>query len=418
MSSREPLWFCHECHSEMRPLMVPDPACASCHGSFVEKMENPSDDPRHFSHDDEHGGEMPPGMDTFLLSLQSLMDRGINRSAGRPATGPAVTFELRGSHGARTVSLGGPNTLRRGSEGGSGGRNELPGPIPVMSSFVRAPPNNNDTERTAIQGPLMAQYLMAILGQRELPATMFGVPENGRMGDYVFNQEALDQIISQIMENSNAHRPVPATEEIIAKLPREVLMEGSATLEQDCAVCKEQFKLETDDPDEQVVITLPCKHPFHEPCILPWLKSSGTCPVCRHALVPQPEHHPTPPVNPGNDSDGAGGSRRRNPSPGSSPAHGPEPGGLFHAIFGGLSGSGGGNRNTDNSSGGGGGTNPWSTNNESRNAVRSPFPHQQSSPDRSQHRRTDSHIDSHPPSSSERGGPNNNVPGGWSEDLD
>jgi len=25
------------------------------------------------------------------------------------------------------------------------------------------------------------------------------------------------------MENSNAHRPIPATEEIIAKLPREVL---------------------------------------------------------------------------------------------------------------------------------------------------------------------------------------------------
>lgn len=37
---------------------------------------------------------------------------------------------------------------------------------------------------------------------------------------------ALDNIITQIMENSNAHRPVPATEEIIAKLSREVLMEG------------------------------------------------------------------------------------------------------------------------------------------------------------------------------------------------
>ena len=37
---------------------------------------------------------------------------------------------------------------------------------------------------------------------------------------------ALDQVITQIMEHSNAHRPVPATEEIIEKLPREVLMEG------------------------------------------------------------------------------------------------------------------------------------------------------------------------------------------------
>ena len=37
---------------------------------------------------------------------------------------------------------------------------------------------------------------------------------------------ALDQVITQIMEQSNANRPVPATEEIVEKLPREVLMEG------------------------------------------------------------------------------------------------------------------------------------------------------------------------------------------------
>ena len=37
---------------------------------------------------------------------------------------------------------------------------------------------------------------------------------------------ALDQVITQIMEHSNAHRPVPATQEIIEELPREVLMEG------------------------------------------------------------------------------------------------------------------------------------------------------------------------------------------------
>lgn len=103
------------------------------------------------------------------------------------------------------------------------------------------------------------------------------------------------------MENSNAHRPVPATEEMMAKLPREVLTAGcmcsisrlvylsltpsqAATLGRDCAVCKDTFKLETEDPDEQIVITLPCKHPFHEPCIIPWLKSSGTCPVCRYAF--------------------------------------------------------------------------------------------------------------------------------------
>lgn len=37
---------------------------------------------------------------------------------------------------------------------------------------------------------------------------------------------ALDQIITQIMENSNSHAPVPATEEIMDKLPRSILEEG------------------------------------------------------------------------------------------------------------------------------------------------------------------------------------------------
>jgi len=59
---------------------------------------------------------------------------------------------------------------------------------------------------------------------------------------------------------------------------------SASTLELDCAVCKEQFKVQTEDPAEQIVVTLPCKHPFHEPCIVPWLKSSGTCPVCRYVF--------------------------------------------------------------------------------------------------------------------------------------
>jgi len=113
-------------------------------------------------------------------------------------------------------------------------------------------------------------------------------PEEGRLGDYALTQQALDQIMTALMENSNAHRPAPATDEVLNKLEREVLEEGAPLLEKDCAVCKDQFALRTEDPDEQVVITLPCKHPFHSPCILPWLKQNGTCPTCRHQLVPQP----------------------------------------------------------------------------------------------------------------------------------
>ncbi|TFK41839.1 hypothetical protein BDQ12DRAFT_677249 [Crucibulum laeve] len=391
MSDREPLWFCHECHSEMRPLMAPDPVCASCHGSFVEKMENPADDPREFAHthneDPERDG-LPPALDTFLMSLQSLMERGIAqapRTQNETGSAPRMTFEVRGGNGTRVVRLGGTNTLNNPSLNTVGAEPANIGAVPTMSEFLRRNPNEGQNGPT-ITGPLMAQYLMALLGQNDPLSALFagglggGLPENGRMGDYVFNQEALDQIITQLMENSNAHRPVPATEEIIANLPREVLVEGSAMLEKDCAVCKEQFKLETEDPDEQIVITLPCKHPFHDPCILPWLKSSGTCPVCRYQLVPQPEHH-GPPTGPTQDS---GGSRQA--SPGSNPPQRDrgDHGGLFHAILQGF--TGGSNTGTSRATG--------ATNNGR---------HQRSNSD--------------PPHSS-RNGSNSNLPGGWTEDLD
>jgi E3 ubiquitin-protein ligase RNF115/126 len=38
----------------------------------------------------------------------------------------------------------------------------------------------------------MANYLMALLGHTE--PGMFGMPENGRMGDYVFNQEGMFEV--------------------------------------------------------------------------------------------------------------------------------------------------------------------------------------------------------------------------------
>eukprot|EP00037_Helgoeca_nana_P018498 m.176951 g.176951 ORF g.176951 m.176951 type:complete len:77 (+) comp24469_c0_seq5:727-957(+) len=42
-----------------------------------------------------------------------------------------------------------------------------------------------------------------------------------------------------------------------------------------CSVCQAPIQ-----PDDRVV-TLGCAHPFHPDCVLPWLKQSSTCPVCR-----------------------------------------------------------------------------------------------------------------------------------------
>lgn len=380
------MWYCHECHSEMRPLMQPDPHCASCNGTFVEKIENPQDDPREFDRIEHDFGNDVVGIPPILmgllsganLPLQTPDSRGGTMSAsGSPLeTGSGVRFEMSSSGpglGPRTYILGGPNRLGR------------PEPL-ERNSFVRRagePPEPGTAHE--ISGPMMANYLMALLGggpgARGDPfGGLFGIgAESGRWGDYAFSQEALDQIVTELMENSNAHRPVAAPEETIDKLPRDLLEEGSPLLEKDCAVCKEQFALETEDPDEQVVVTLPCKHPFHQPCILPWLKTSGTCPVCRYALVPQPEHH-GPPGQGSQPGGASGGNAPSSPSgePSSSPPTNSGSGtGLIGSLFGFMA------------SGGSSGTNYWNSSSSS------------------------SDNNSQGNSGSSSGDRNPNLPGGW-----
>ncbi|KAL1739960.1 hypothetical protein HDZ31DRAFT_48451 [Schizophyllum fasciatum] len=266
-------------------------------------MDNPTDDPRQFTHEEE---DVPV---TFLDLLSGLAPpRSPRDDAGSGSGDRTRRFSFQSGNGNISLSFG----------SGSGSRGAPP--VPSLADFLAAGPaperrREGGGEVPGIAGPLFAQYLMALLGGRAGPGLgdLGGMP--GRMGDYVYNQEALDNIISQLMEQNNSHRPVPAPEDVMDKLPREVLEEGSPMLEKDCAVCKDQFTTNVEECEDQVVVTLPCKHAFHEQCIIPWLKSSGTCPVCRHQLVPQPDRHSpgSPPAGSGSPpgQDRGGGWRER-----------------------------------------------------------------------------------------------------------
>lgn len=45
-----------------------------------------------------------------------------------------------------------------------------------------------------------------------------------------------------------------------------------------CPICTEEF--EFNEPAKQ----LPCEHRFHADCVVPWLRSHCTCPMCREEL--------------------------------------------------------------------------------------------------------------------------------------
>lgn len=103
----------------------------------------------------------------------------------------------------------------------------------------------------------------------------------GRSGDAVHSQEALDRIITELMEqNPQSHAAPPATAQALAGLQRKKADEEMLKLDDDgeaptCTICMEELEMGVE------MIQLPCKHWYHEECATAWLKQHNTCPICR-----------------------------------------------------------------------------------------------------------------------------------------
>ncbi|KAF8498415.1 hypothetical protein JB92DRAFT_2984566 [Gautieria morchelliformis] len=332
-ANREPMWYCHECQAEMRPLMTPDPHCASCRGTFVEMMDDPGDDPRaqavafvpSLSDDSQRprrdGDEerRPVGGMANILDLISALT---GPSGGQPSNSGnrgGMRVVINGP-GVRTVQFGGPNTL------GHGGPRD--GSIPRLSDYIasttgEAPPTDGSPTRRA-PAPLLASYLLSSMlnggqGNSRGPAPMgffdpFEMLSNGQFGDYVVNEQALEHVLNELMANGAGQQTdPPAPENVIEDLPRVVLEDGHQLLNDSCSICHEPFNAalaasldagsdmerstssatnnkEKDSPPLLIGVTLPCNHAFHEDCILPWLRMKSTCPVCRKSVLPDAQN--------------------------------------------------------------------------------------------------------------------------------
>lgn len=103
-------------------------------------------------------------------------------------------------------------------------------------------------------------------------------PDNAMAGDAVYSQEALDRIITSLMEaNPPSNAAPPATDEALKNLTRKPVDKEmlGADAKAECTICIDEMKL------GETVVYLPCKHWFHEDCVVLWLKEHNTCPICR-----------------------------------------------------------------------------------------------------------------------------------------
>ncbi|VYS70877.1 unnamed protein product [Arabidopsis thaliana] len=93
--------------------------------------------------------------------------------------------------------------------------------------------------------------------------------------------EQLSQIEASATGIGRSGNP-PASKSAIESLPRVEISDCHIGSEANCAVCTEIFETETEARE------MPCKHLFHDDCIVPWLSIRNSCPVCRFELPSEP----------------------------------------------------------------------------------------------------------------------------------
>eukprot|EP00249_Psilotum_nudum_P016367 c25786_g2_i1 orf=344-1924(+) len=111
---------------------------------------------------------------------------------------------------------------------------------------------------------------------------LFEIPEDtyvGNPGDYV-DAQGFEQLLQQLWENDNSRRGAPAAaKSAMEALPSIIVqqhnLDDCSAL---CAICKDIIPLK--EPAKQ----MPCLHLYHSDCILPWLSSRNSCPICRYEL--------------------------------------------------------------------------------------------------------------------------------------
>lgn len=132
------------------------------------------------------------------------------------------------------------------------------------------------------------EYEGSVLGQiwrnrRVYSFTNYGrselLPYVGDPGDYLDGQR-FDELLEQLAETTSSRRGAPPASVSFARnLPRFAISREHLKHESiSCPICKDFLLVGVE------VNQLPCLHLYHPSCILPWLSTRNSCPLCRYEL--------------------------------------------------------------------------------------------------------------------------------------
>lgn len=228
-------YWCYRCSQFVRVRSHDSVTCPNCEGGFIEEIEGP---PQPIIND--AGRRRIPSSASAMYRMGSRFDSDQNSGSG-----------LRRSrrNGGDRSPFNPVIVLRRPPEGGGGG--------------------DDGGERSGYE-----LYYDDGGGSGLMP-----LPPS--ISEFLLGS-GIDRLLTylQQVEISGIGRleQPPASKAAIESMPTVEIGKDHVEAELHCAVCKELFEHGCGARE------MPCKHLYHQDCILPWLSMRNSCPLCRHEM--------------------------------------------------------------------------------------------------------------------------------------
>ncbi|KAM7251661.1 hypothetical protein ACFE04_023544 [Oxalis oulophora] len=235
-------YWCYLCSQSVNPIMEPEIKCPVCESGFVEEIRN---SPRH----------------TISTNANPSPDLA--------------------NIGSNIVDLGNPNSNGSGMDFRP--ENALSLWVPVLldirsgvaNTQSESPETDRDRNgRMILVNPFNEEALI-IQGSFDMNQRQQNPTQNTPISfsDYLLGP-GLDFLLQHLLDNDHNRRgSPPAKKEAVEAMPTVKIDENVQ-----CSVCLEELDIGSEARE------MPCKHKFHDECILPWLELHNSCPVCRFEL--------------------------------------------------------------------------------------------------------------------------------------